>query len=104
MSRVLLLGPSFFGYRDLVGRGLARLGHEVEVLDDRPSESVAFRSLAKVSYAPLAPAIARHARLLARRLREGRHDMLVYLGGMTFCFGRAQFEEVRGSFGAELVA
>ena len=104
MSRVLLLGPSFFGYRDLVGRGLSRLGHEVEVADDRPSESVAFRSLAKVSYAPLAPAIERHARRLERRLREGRHDLVVYLGGMTFCLSPAQLARLRAATGASFAA
>lgn len=104
MARVLLIAPTFFGYRAQISTELSRRGHVVDVADDRPSESVFFKSIAKVSLSPLDQLISRYADSLEERLSENRYDKLIYLGGMTFCFTHAQMERLRSSTGAEFVA
>ena len=93
--RILLMAPSFFGYRERVAAELAKMGHEVEVVDDRPSESTAFKSFAKVSYGLVDAKIDRYAKGLARRVAASFYDHVIYMGGMSFCFTPAQFAEVR---------
>lgn len=97
MGAILLIGPSFFGYRDRVAKEMGRHGHDVEVVDDRPSESVAFRSLAKVAAALTAKSIARYTEVLRQRIGSGSYDHVIYMGGMTFLFERSQVELMRFS-------
>lgn len=104
MSRILILAPSFFGYRDSIAKEMMRQGHEVTCLNDRPSESVAFRSIAKVGYGPLEAAIARFADEVGKELNNGGYDYLIYLSGMSFCFTRDQFERIRALSNAKFVA
>ena len=105
MSKILLLGPSFFGYRDKIAQAFREAGNAVDCLSDRPSESVAFKSAGRLSYRLVEPLIARHASALEERLSGGEYDRLVYLSGMSFCFSRAQFSHIRSaSPGTEFVA
>lgn len=105
MSKVLLLCSSFFGYRDKVAQAFRSSGDIVDCFADRPSESVAFKSVGRMSYRFVEPLIAKHARVLEERLSSGAYDRLVYLGGMSFCFSRAQFSRIRSaSPGTEFVA
>lgn len=97
MARILLIAPSFFGYRDRVAEELRRQGHEVDVADDRPSEGVAFRSVAKVAPGLLSGAVARHASALRGRIAEGGYGHVAYLGGMTFLFTRGQLARMRAA-------
>jgi hypothetical protein len=98
------MGPSFFGYRDMVGDEFRRMGHDVTVVTDRPSESVAFKSLGRVSYRLVDRRISEHAREVEAALAAGSFDFLVYLSGMSFCFTREQFERMRAASGARFVA
>lgn len=105
MARILLIGSSFFGYRDRVAAELRRQGHEVDTVDDRPSESVAFRSVAKVAPRALSGAVSRHADTLVSKMEGGGYSHVIYLGGMTFLFDRDQVGRMRSaSHGAEFVA
>lgn len=102
--RILLLAPSFFGYRDKVLGELSRQGHDVDVLDDRPTESVAFKSLAKVGYQLVDFRIAAYAKQVRRKAAASKYDLFLYMGGMSFCFTREQFLSVREASGARFVA
>lgn len=104
MSKIFLLGPTFFGYRDMVGDEFRRNGHDVTCMDDRPSESVTFRSLGRMSYRLVDSKIAAYAKEVERTLAEGKFDYLVYLSGMSFCFTRAEFEHIRSASSARFVA
>lgn len=104
MAKILLLGPSFFGYRERVGEEFRHMGHDVITIDDRPSESVAFKSFGRVSYRLVDSRIASYARQVERTLAEGRFDFLVYLSGMSFCFTREQLESMRAVSNARFVA
>lgn len=104
MAKILLLGPSFFGYRDMVGDEFRRMGHDVVCMDDRPSESVSFKSLGRVSYRLVDSRIAAYAEQVEYALGEGGFDFLVYLSGMSFCFTREQFARMRAASGARFVA
>lgn len=97
MPKILLIGSSFFGYRDRVAAELRRQGYEVDALADRPSESVAFRSVAKVAPRMLSGAIARYAESLAVTISEGGYDRVIYMGGMTFLFTHEQMERMRAA-------
>lgn len=97
MPKVLLIAPSFFGYRDRVGAMLAEMGFEVDIADDRPNESVAFRSLGKVSYRLVDSAISRYADSLRERVGAGGYDRVIYMGGMSFCFTPQQMRRIRES-------
>lgn len=102
--RILLMGPRFFGYRDRVQDELVREGHQVECVDDRPSETVWFKSLAKISYHFTDRIILHYAEDLAERIAKEDYNMVLYLGGMSFCFTHRQFSLIRKSSNARFVA
>lgn len=102
--RILLMAPTFFGYRDRVRDELSRLGHDVECVDDRPSESVSFKSLAKISYRLIDGQIAKYAMSLREKVAAGDYDLLLFMGGMSFCFTRDQFSSIKSASNARFVA
>lgn len=102
--RVLLIAPTFFGYRARVAAELAQMGHEVEVMNDRPSESTTFKSLAKASYRLVDAQIGAYARDLASSVAVGSYDRVIYMGGMSFCFTPAQFAMIRNASHARFMA
>lgn len=79
------------------------MGYEVESISDRPSESIRFRSLGRIDYRLVDSQIASYATRLADRLAGDTYDFLVYLGGMSFCFKREQFEKIRARSRAKFV-
>lgn len=103
-SKVLLIAPSFFGYRDSVAAELRRQGEEVVVMNDRPSESTLFKSLGKVSYGLVDAAIDRYSCDIARIASRGDFARVIYMGGMSFCFSRKQMERIRSASSAFFVA
>lgn len=102
--RILLMAPTFFGYRDRVCDELTRQGHDVDCVDDRPSETVMFKSLAKISYSVVNGQIAKYADALQRKVAEADYDLLLFMGGMSFCFTREQFASIRKASRARFVA
>ena len=104
MPRILLISPSFFGYRQRVSEELMRQGHAVECMNDRPREDVTFKSLAKISYKLVEGPIDRYATSLARYVADKRFDQVIYMGGMSFCWTRSQFERIRRASGATFTA
>lgn len=103
MQKILVLGPSFFGYRDMVATEFRRMGYEVESMSDRPSESTTFKSLGRIDYRLVDSQIASYASRLADKMAGGSYDFLVYLGGMSFCFKRDQFAKIRSKSHAKFV-
>lgn len=99
-ARVLMLAPPFFGYRDDVAAEMRRRGVEVDLMGDRPSDGVAFRSLAKVSYGLVQPLIDRHLEAVLARVRGTRYDVVFALGGMSWCFDLPQTRRIREESGA----
>lgn len=102
--RVLLIAPTFFGYRDLVRDELARLGHEVHSMNDRPSEKIWFKSIAKYGYRYLDRMIARYADQVITEYKNGNYDLVIYMGGMSFCFTREQFQAIRNAGNTPFIA
>lgn len=102
--RILLMAPTFFGYRDRVRDELSHLGHDVECVADRPSESVSFKSLAKISYRLIDRQIAKYAMSLREKVAAGDYDLLLFMGGMSFCFTRDQFSSIKSASNARFVA
>lgn len=104
MARILLIGPSFFGYRDSICEELKRRGHIVSSVNDRPSESVAFKSIARLGYSLLDGSISSYAKDLAKQIHSGDYEHIIYLGGMTFCFSRQQVLRLRAATSASFSA
>ncbi len=102
--RILLVAPTFFGYRDRVSAEMSKMGHEVEVMNDRPSESTTFKSLVKASYRLVDAQIGAYARDLASSVAVGSYDRVIYMGGMSFCFTPAQFALIRNASHARFMA
>ncbi len=102
--RILLMAPTFFGYRERVRDELVRQGHDVECTNDRPSESVSFKSLAKISYRLIDGQISSYAESLRKQVAAGDYDLLLFMGGMSFCFTYDQFAPVRKASRARFVA
>ena len=94
MSRILLAAPSFFGYRQKASDELVRQGHDVDCIDDRPSEGVAFKSLGRISYRFVDGLIEAYARRVCEQVRDGAYNQFLYMGGMSFCFNREQFARI----------
>lgn len=101
-ARLLMLAPPFFGYHEDVAAEMRRRGVEVDRMDDRPSDGVAFKSLSKVSYGLVQPLIDRHFEAVLDRVREVRYDAVFALGGMSWCFGLAQTERLKKESGARM--
>lgn len=97
MAEILLIGSPFFGYRDRVAVELRRQGYCVDAIDDRPSEGVVFKSLAKVAPRALAKEVAKHADAIVSMIARGSYKHVVYMGGMTFLFTRGQVERMRSA-------
>lgn len=104
MARILVMGPSFFGYRDMVAAEFKRMGHAVKTINDRPSESVMFKSLGRISYRLVDSEIAAYAKKVEEIIAEGQFDFVVYLSGMSFCFTFSQLESMRRASEAHFVA
>ena len=102
--RILLMAPTFFGYRDRVRDELRGRGHCVECIDDRPSESVAFKSLAKASYRLVDGQIGKYAEVVRDIAASNDYDLFLFMGGMSFCFTREQFASIKEASGARFVA
>lgn len=104
MKKVLLISPSFFGYRKAVSEELTLQGYRVECVDDRPSESVAFKSIGKISYHLVDRRIDAYADALALRISRNNYDLVIYMGGMSFCFNRKQMERLRNASRVRFIA
>lgn len=101
--RILLVAPSFFGYRKLVSDELARQGHFVECVDDRPSESIAFKSFAKISYNLVDRMIGIYAEKVGGFVASGGYDLVLFMGGMSFCFTPEQLSSIREKSDARFI-
>lgn len=104
MEKILIVGPTFFGYRSAVAAELRAMGMAVTEIDDRPSESILFKSAAKVGFRVLEMMIGDYADRLSAMLRVGNYDRVIYLGGMSFCFNRSQIAKLRSCTNARFVA
>lgn len=104
MKKILIMGPSFFGYRSAVAAELRAMGMVVTEMNDRPSESILFKSAAKVSLRMLEMTIDRYINHLSAMLKAGNYDRVIYLGGMSFCFNSGQMAKLRSCTNARFVA
>ncbi|PKD10928.1 hypothetical protein [Bifidobacterium longum] len=102
--QILLVAPSFFGYRERIKNEMMRQGHSVTCVDDRPSENVTFKSLAKISYNLVDYKIEKYVNYLRYVLLSSDYDLVLFMGGMSFCFSRAQFQVIRKACNSRFVA
>lgn len=104
MQRMLLLGPTFFGYRGKVAEECRNRGFDVVEMNDRPSEGVFFKSLSRSGGSALNVFISQYAKQLTKILKCGEFDKVIYLGGMSFCFSPSQVKLFKSVTSAEWVA
>lgn len=101
---ILLVAPTFFGYRDRVSSEFVRQGHSVDCINDRPSESVMSKSLAKISYSLIDRNIDVYATKLRGLISSKSYDTIIFMGGMSFCFTPEQVGSFREHSSARFVA
>ena len=101
-ARILMLAPPFFGYHEDVAAEMRRRGVEVDWMDDRPSDGIAFKSLSRISYGLVQPLIDRYFESVISRVKETRYDAVFALGGMSWCFDLAQTERLKEESGARM--
>lgn len=94
-GKVLLIAPRFFGYDTAIQRELAKRGYSVDIIPDRPSESVAFKSISRISFALVEPYISSYGRRLKELIARESYDLVLFLGGMSFCFKPELFSSIR---------
>ena len=78
--RVLIVSPRFFGYEEDIASEFRRQGFEVELIDERPSNSSAMKALMRVRPALAARSVQRHFEEVARRDLGGYRLVLVIKG------------------------
>ncbi len=96
----MLVAPSFFGYYRDIEKELESRGYVVDYITDRPSESVAFKSLGRINYRIVQRSIESHFRKTRELLAVGEYDFVLFVGGMSICFSRRQMEELRSACSA----
>ena len=97
MSRVLLVAPSFFGYHLDIANEFELRGYQVDYIHDRPSESIAFKSLGRISYRIVQGQIESYYAEVREKIRDGSYDLVMFVGGMSISFTRTQFEGLRSA-------
>lgn len=102
--RILLISPSFFGYRESIARAFRRMNHEVDVISDRPSDGVVYKSIFRVYPSAVAGMVRRHADQIFSVLKDMAYDLVLYVGGSTFPFSAEQFKPLREASSALFVA
>lgn len=102
--RIALVAPSFFGYSKDILHEIESLGHTGFLFCDRPSENVFFKSLGRINYSLLNPSIDRYFNKFLEAVIEKHPDVILVVGGMSFCFSRMQVERLKNACHAQLVA
>lgn len=75
----------------------------MDYLSDRPSDSVMFKSLSKLSYATVQHSIDQYFQTVLQVVEENEYDFVFFLGGMSICFNPSQFEELKRATTAKFV-
>ena len=79
--RVLMIAPSFFGYEKAIAQEIRAQGHEVELVDERPSNAPLARAVVRVAPAILGHRITAHFRELLRRAEHDPPDLVLVIKG-----------------------
>lgn len=80
--RILVLTPSFFSYEQSVAESMRSMGHHVDLVDERPSNSPISRALVRIAPKVLSRAIERHFQLIAdATIRAAEYDGLLVIKG-----------------------
>jgi hypothetical protein len=99
-KKILLIAPPFFGYHRAIIDALTQMGAEVDYIDDRPSASKRFKILSRVNMRLVEPEISKHFKHCESILSQQEYDMVLVVGGMSYCFTRDQTESLRRRAGA----
>lgn len=79
--RILLLSPSFFGYERSVAQAFRVAGHEVDLFDERPSNSALRRALVRVAPSLMSRQIERHYQEVGATVQGRQYDALLVIKG-----------------------
>lgn len=101
--RVALIAPSFFGYSESIIDAFNELGHSCCVFRDRPSESVVFKSIGRIDYSFFDSVIEKYFTKLLLQLVDMKPDIVLFVGGMSFCFTADQLSLLKGRLDSDLV-
>lgn len=103
MKKILIISPPFFGYYDDVANEMRRQGAEVDWIDDRPSTTILFKSLSKISYRTVQLEINQYFREVINTVSSKQYDAIFVLGGMSWCFDAEQTKDLKEASKSQLV-
>lgn len=95
MNSVLLIGPDFFGYRESIAKEMRKHGILVNCISDRPSESIAYKSIDKVFPQLLSTFVNSWTKKLSENIKCNKYKLVLYIGGSSFPYTADQFIELR---------
>ncbi len=79
--RVLMIAPSFFGYEQAIAEEIRAQGHEVELVDERPSNTPLARAVVRIAPALLAHQTTRRFAELLRRVAQDPPQVVLVIKG-----------------------
>lgn len=80
-SRLLFISPSFFGYEQSIRTALEESGHQVDFIDERPSNSALARALVRLNPRLIGSMVDRHYRQALARFGAVRYQHIVLIKG-----------------------
>lgn len=93
--KVLLIMPKFFNYPMAIQAELRDLGHEVEWIDDRPSNDAMTKALVRINKDVIRHSIDRHFDNVIRNAERAQYDLVFVISGQSLSFGREHFLKLR---------
>lgn len=82
---------------------MEKAGFETDYMPDRPSEGVLFKSLGRISYRLVEDRIQKHADALLEKLQQNNYDLVFFVGGMSICLTRENFQALKDVSDAKFV-
>lgn len=79
--KILIVTPAFFGYENVIADAFRSAGHDVQLRDERPSNSAVARAAVRAAPLLMRSAVRRHFARLTRELDDTSYDMLLVIKG-----------------------
>lgn len=92
---ILLFAPPFFDYYKEVQKEFSKRGIDYTYFNDRPSDTTLSKGLGRISYGLIQKSIDDYFYKVLKEPSAHSYDCLFVLGGMSFCFSRMQFAEIK---------
>lgn len=73
-KRILMFGPDFFGYREKIAQELVSMGAQVDLYDERPSNSAFCKIMLRKNIKPYRPVVTKYYRQILSKNQNKQYD------------------------------